>query len=77
MTVTGSKVQKAVYEKIKGLGWGYVIQNQISPNFRFPEVGISTLVRGLCVLTFLVASAFVVDNMIVSLAVIINYFEKL
>ena len=54
-----------------------MIQNQISPNFRFPEVGISTLVRGLCVLTFLVASAFVVDNMIVSLAVIINYFEKL
>ena len=27
-----------------GVGWGDVIKNQTSPDFRFPEVGISVVV---------------------------------
>ena len=38
---TGSKYKKRSMKKFRRVGWGYVIQNQISPNFRFPEVRIS------------------------------------
>ena len=41
MSGTGSKSKKWSMKKFRGMGWGYVIQNQISPNLRFPEVGIS------------------------------------
>ena len=40
---TGSKSKKRSMKKFRGAGWGYVIQNQISPDFRFPEVGISAI----------------------------------
>ena len=37
---TGLKFKKRSMKKFRGVGWGYVIQNQISPDFRFPEVVI-------------------------------------
>ena len=41
MRETGSKSKKPSMNKLGG--WGYAIQNQISPDFGFPEVGISVL----------------------------------
>ena len=38
MRETGSK------SKIRGVGLGYVIRNQISPDFRFSDVGISEFI---------------------------------
>ena len=37
-----SKSKKWSMKTFRGVGWGYMIQNQIlSPDFRFPEVDIS------------------------------------
>ena len=41
---TGSKSKKQSMKKNRGVGWGYMIQNQTSPDFSFPERGISALV---------------------------------
>ena len=40
MRETGSKSKKQSIKNFTGVGWGYMIQNQISPDFRFPKVGI-------------------------------------
>ena len=41
MMDTGSKSKTQSMKKIRELGRVYVIQNQISSDFRFPEVGIT------------------------------------
>ena len=43
MRETGSKSKKQSMKIIRGVGWGYMIQNQISPDFGFPEVSISAI----------------------------------
>ena len=40
---TRSKSKKRTMKKFRGVEWGYVFQNQTSPNFSFTEVGISAV----------------------------------